>query len=84
MFQMFLFFICSLQVFYVDVVYVSHVYCNYFNWMLHMFAMVFKSFHMLLQVFQTLLQVFQLFYTNVASVSSGCSKVIRDIKHVAK
>jgi hypothetical protein len=63
MFQMFhLFFTCSLQVFHLDVVYVSHVCCNYFIWM-HMFAMVFKSFH-------ALLQVFQLFRTNVTSVSA--------------
>jgi hypothetical protein len=79
MFQMFhLFFTCSLQVFHLDVVYVSHVCCNYFIWMLHTFAMVFKSFHAFCKCFSCfvrMLQVFKLFRTNVASVSSGCLKI---------
>ena len=68
MFQMFLcFFRRSLQVFHLDVLYVSLVCYNYFIWMLYVFVIIFKSSHKLLQVFQTLV-------ASVLAVSYECCK----------
>jgi hypothetical protein len=56
-----------LQVFYLDVAYISHICCKCFIWMLHMFAMVFKCFASVSDVccksfnyFERMLQVFDL------------------------
>ena len=54
-------------------VYVSHICCKCFIWMLHMFAMA--NTHVFSQCFKHMLQVFQLFRTYVASVSSKCYKL---------
>ena len=61
------FFICSLQVFHLDVAYVSHVYCKYFfldvTYVCNDFSRVFKYF-----------QVFQMHVANVSAVSYVCCK----------
>jgi hypothetical protein len=79
----YLFFRHPVQVFYLDVAYVSHVCCKWFMWMLHMLAMVFMSFQMFCKCCRRILQVFQLFHMHVVSVLSRCFKSRSDVAHIA-
>jgi hypothetical protein len=70
----------SLQVFHLNVAYVLHVYCNYFIWMLHIFAMIFKCFVSVsdacCKCFSCFVRMLQVFYLDV-------SKVEQDVAYVA-
>jgi hypothetical protein len=58
-----------LQVFYLDVAYVSHIYCRCFIWILHMFCNGYT-------------RAFLMFQTYVASVSFRCCKSRSSVAHV--
>ena len=70
-----------LQVFYLDVAYVSRICCVCFIWILHMLATAFKCFQAFCMCFRYMLQV--LFYTYVASVSSECCKSRSFVAYIA-
>jgi hypothetical protein len=61
----------------------SYVCCKCFIWMFamatHMFSRFFWCF---CKCFKRMLQVFQLFWTYVASISSGCCKIYQDFANV--
>jgi hypothetical protein len=75
-----------LQVFFLDVAYVSHICCKRFIWMLHVFLQwPLSVFMYFCKCFRRMLYVFQLFHTYVAiaSVLSECCKSRSDVAHVA-
>ena len=61
-----------LQVFYLDVAYVSHICCKCFIWILHTLATACKCFRRMLQVLQTY----------VASVSDVCCKCFSCLRRI--
>jgi hypothetical protein len=72
------FFRRMLQVRYLDVVYVSHICCKCFIWMLCMFAMVFNGF---CKCFRRMVQVFDLSFLYITTITSGCFKSRSGIVH---
>jgi hypothetical protein len=74
MFHLFFSDVCSKCV-WLDVAYVSHIYCKYFIWMLHMFHNGFKCFlYVFASVLDAFFKGFICLQTYVASVVSGCFK----------
>jgi hypothetical protein len=68
---------------YLDVVYVSHIYCNCFIWMLHMFCNGFSSgFRVFSSVSDTRFKCFICLQMYVANVSYGCFKSRLSVAHV--
>jgi hypothetical protein len=63
---------------YLDVIYVSHIYCKCFIWMLYMFAMVFNCF---CKCFRCMFQVFHCLFFYVASVVFGCFRSRSGVAH---
>jgi hypothetical protein len=58
---------------YLDIAYVSHMWCKYFIWILRMFYMVFKCFSgVFASVSDAYFKCFICLQTYVASVASGC------------
>jgi hypothetical protein len=66
---------------YLDVIYVSHICCKCFIWMLRMFAMVFNCF---CKCFTWMFQVFYLSFFYVASIAFECFKSVSDAAYVMR
>jgi hypothetical protein len=68
---------------YLDVAYASHIYCKYFIWMLHMFAMVFKCFFSVFAIVShSCLKCFICLQTYVTIVVSKCFKSRSGVAYV--
>jgi hypothetical protein len=72
-------FIWMLQVFYLDVVYVSYICCKYFIWMLHIFV---NGFQVFCKCFGCICKCFSCFRTYVANISYECCKSGFGVVHV--
>jgi hypothetical protein len=67
---------------YLDVVYVSHICCKCFIWMLRMFAIVFKCFsYIFCKYLRRMFRMFHLFFFTLQVLHRIVSKVNRAIAH---